>query len=122
MRLELTGRHLEITPAIRRVVQSKLTRLERLMNDAAVSAQVVIAVDKTSVRADVSLHARGEKFLHSAGQGDEFMAAMIDAVDKLIQQGKTVKGKWQERRRHPARTVSRATKRSVGVKGRVDRD
>ena len=122
MRLELTGRHLEITSAIRRVVQSKLTRLERLMNDAAVSAQVVISVDKTSVRADVSLHARGEKFLHSAGKGDEFMAAMIDAVDKLVQQGKTVKGKWQERRRHPARAVSRAPKRAVGVKGRVDRD
>ena len=122
MRLELTGRHLEITPAIRRVVQGKLRRLERIMNDAAVSAQVVISVDRTSVRADVSLHARGEKFLHSAGQGEELLAAMVDAVDKLVQQGQTVKGKWRERRRHPARAVSRAPRRAIGVKGRGDLD
>ena len=37
MRLELTGRHVDISPALRRLVDAKLARLERLLNDAAVS-------------------------------------------------------------------------------------
>jgi putative sigma-54 modulation protein len=119
MRLELTARRLDITPALRRVVQSKLTRLERLLNDAAVSAQVVLWTERASHHADVTLHARGEKFLHGAGTGGDFRAAMVSAVDKLVQQGTTVKGKWQQRKRRPAR----ATTRSVpGRRARVDQD
>lgn len=104
MRLELTGRHLEITSGQRRTVTSKLKRLERLMDDAALSAQVVLAEAKTGCRADVSLHARDEKFLHSSGEGATFAEAMTTAVAKLVSQSQTVKGKWQERKRRPART------------------
>ena len=43
MRLELTGRHLDITPALRRLVTEKCAKLERMLNDSAVSAQVVLA-------------------------------------------------------------------------------
>ena len=39
MRLELTGRHIDITPGLRQLSKSKLARLERLLNDRAVSAQ-----------------------------------------------------------------------------------
>ena len=42
MRLELTGRHVDVTPVLRRLVNKKLARLERLLNDSAVSAQVVL--------------------------------------------------------------------------------
>lgn len=102
MRLELTGRHLDITAAQRRTVETKLKRLERLMDDAAVSAQVVLAEAKAGCRADVSLHARDEKFLHSSGEGATFAEAMTTAVAKLVSQSQTVKGKWQSRKR-PAR-------------------
>ena len=103
MRLELSGRHLDITPGHRRMVVGKLKRLERLLNDAAVSAQVVLADAKVGCRATVSLHARDEKFLHGAGEGATFGQAVTVAVDKLVSQGQTVKGKWQERKRRPAR-------------------
>ena len=42
MRLELTGRHVDITPSLRRLVDKKLARLERMLNDSALSAQVVL--------------------------------------------------------------------------------
>jgi putative sigma-54 modulation protein len=99
MRVELTGRHLVVTPAVRRLVERKLVRLERMLNDAAVSAQVVLAVEKHQRRADVSLHARGEKFLHAVGIGAVWEAAMGDAMEKLLQQAQKVKGKWKERKR-----------------------
>lgn len=100
MRLELTGRHVAITPALRRLVDKKLARLERMLNDSAVSAAVVLSHERGGLRADVSLHARGEKFLHSVAAAATWDASMRQAVDKLAQQAQRVKGKWRERTRH----------------------
>jgi putative sigma-54 modulation protein len=99
MRLELTGRHVDITPAVRRVVDGKLARIERLLNDSAVSAQVVLTREKYGSRADVMLHARGEKFLHGVGKGTSLQISMGQAIEKIVQQAQKVKGKWQERKR-----------------------
>jgi ribosomal subunit interface protein len=100
MRLALTGRHLEITPVVRRLVDGKLARLERMLNDSAVSAQVVLSKEKNGYRADVMLHTRGEKFLHGVGVADALAGCLGGALDKISQQALKVKGKWQERKRH----------------------
>lgn len=99
MRLELTGRHVDITPAVRRLIDGKLARLERMLNDSALSAQVVLSREKNGSRADVTLHARGEKFLHGVGKGTNWPASMGQAIEKIVQQAHKVKGKWQERKR-----------------------
>lgn len=99
MRLELTGRHIDITPGIRRLIDSKLARLERLLNSSAVSAQVVLSREKTGAKAEITLHARDERFLHAAGKGDNWQAAVGQAVDRLMQQAQKLKGKWQQRKR-----------------------
>jgi putative sigma-54 modulation protein len=99
MRLELTGRHVEITPLLRRLVDRKLARLDRLLNDAAVSAQVVLTHQKRGRRTDVTLHARGEKFLHGFGESGAWETSLSRAVDKIAQQASRVKGKWKERHR-----------------------
>src|SRR5438045_1733400 len=99
MRLELTGRHVEITPALRRLVDKKLARLDRMLNDSALSAQVVLTDEKRGHRSDVSLHARGEKFLHGVGTAAAWEASMSLAIDKIVQQAQKIKGKWKGRRR-----------------------
>jgi ribosomal subunit interface protein len=99
MRLELTGRHLEIIPAVRRLVERKLVKLERLLNDSALSAQVVLSREKRLYRVEVSLHARDEKFLHGVGESSAWEPAISQAIDKIVQQAHKVKGKWQARKR-----------------------
>src|SRR5687768_11543561 len=103
MRLELTGRHVEITPALRRLVDRKLARLERMMNDSALSAQVVLTGEKRGRRADVTLHARGEKFLHGVGDSTKWETSLSQALDKIAQQARKVKSKWQEPKRRLAK-------------------
>jgi putative sigma-54 modulation protein len=106
MRLELTGRHVEITPALRRLVDRKLARLERMMNDSAVSVQVVLTGEKRGRRADITLHARGEKFLHGVGEATAWEPSLSQALDKIVQQARKVKSKWQEpKRRRPDKGV-----------------
>jgi putative sigma-54 modulation protein len=99
MRVELTGRHLDITPALRTLVVTKVARLERLLNDSAVSAQAVLTLEKRRCRADITMHARGEKFLHGVGGAATWEVSIGQAVDKIAQQAQKVKGKWQERKR-----------------------
>jgi putative sigma-54 modulation protein len=106
MRLELTGRHVDITAALRRRVDAKLARLERMLNDSAVSAQVVLTSEKHRRRADVTLHARGEKFLHGVGDSASWESSLSLAIDKIARQAQKLKGKWQERKRHLARPAA----------------
>ena len=99
MRLELTGRHLDITPALRRLVTTKCAKLERMLNDSAVSAQVVLEREKHRLCTEITLHARGEKFLHGVADGGTWEASLSGAFAKLANQAATMKGKRQERKR-----------------------
>lgn len=99
MRLELTGRHVDITPALRRLVERKLAKLERLLDHRALSAQVVLTQQRRTLRADVTLHARGERFLHGAAESAAWEPALTAVIEKLTQQAQKVKGKVQGRKR-----------------------
>jgi putative sigma-54 modulation protein len=102
MRLELTGRHVDITPPLRRLLDTKLSKLERLLNGRAVSAQAVLTREKHRHRAEVTLHAKGEKFLHGVGDGTTWEASLTQAFARLTQQAQRMKGKFQERKRRGA--------------------
>ena len=108
MRLELTGRHIDITPSLRRIVDAKLAKLERLLNDSAVSAQVVLTREKFRRGAEITLHARGENFLHGVGSSETWERSLSQAVEKIAHQAEKVKGKWQGRKRSSLRRTPRA--------------
>ncbi len=103
MRVELTGQRVDITPALRRLVESKLGKLERMLNDSAVSAQAVLKRERNRCRADITLHARGEKFLHGMGASGAWEPAVNESIEKLHQQAQKVKGKWEARKRRGRR-------------------
>jgi putative sigma-54 modulation protein len=104
MRLELTGRHVTITPAIRKLVEKRLTPALRVLNDHVVSVQIVLSQEKTRYRAEVTLHARGDRFMHGNGLGRDVAVAFGAAMDKVDTQAQRLKGKWDGRRRRPAKT------------------
>ena len=83
MRLELTGRHVPITPAVRTIVEKQLAATHRLLNDSVVSVQVVLSKEKLRFRAEVTVHARGDHFLHGAGVGRGVATAMGAAMAKI---------------------------------------
>lgn len=99
MRLELTGRHITITPGIRRLIEQRLAPMLRLLNDNAVSAQVVLTKEKSRVHAEVTLHARGDHFLHGEGTGRDVDAALSAAADKVDRQVRSLKSRWSKGKR-----------------------
>lgn len=121
MRLELTGRHVDITPVLRRLVERKLAKLERLLDHRALSAQVVLTAQRRALRVDVTLHARGERFLHGAGEASTWEPALTAVIEKLIQQAQKVKGKAEGRKRdrkpalEPAEPLARNDRPQAGT-------
>jgi putative sigma-54 modulation protein len=99
MRLELTGRHITITPALKKTVQQRLAHIERMLTDRVVSVQVVIAGEKSRCKAEVTLHARGDHFMHGEATGREAAVAIAGAFDKVERQAQKLKSKWTEGRR-----------------------
>jgi ribosome hibernation promoting factor len=99
MRLVLTGRHLDISPGLRTLVDRKLVRLERLLGNSIVSAQVVCVRERDRLEADVTVHMRGDHTLASRATGATWSSAITTVVDKIERQGVKVKGKWKERKR-----------------------
>ena len=95
MNLNLTGHHLDITPALRTYVQDKLGRVRRHF-DHVIDAHVVLSVDKLRQKAEVTLHVRG-KDIHCASEDLDLYAAIDLLVDKLDRQVLKYKDKRQDK-------------------------
>jgi putative sigma-54 modulation protein len=99
MRLELTGRNIDITPPLRQQLARRLARLERLLRDSAVSAQVVLSRERFLLVTDITLHMRGDNILTGVGSATTWPLSFKEAVGKIQPQGARVKDKWAARRR-----------------------
>jgi ribosomal subunit interface protein len=99
MRVDLTGRHVEISPGLRRLVERKLQKVHRQVNNAGVSATVVVTKERINNVVELTLHARGEQFMHAVAKASAWETAMTDVVGKVLHQLEKTKGIWQERKR-----------------------
>jgi putative sigma-54 modulation protein len=99
MNLTISGHHLELTPAIREYVQSKLERIKRHF-DQVIDIAVILTVDKLAEKdrrqkAEINLHMRG-KDLHAESIADDLYAAIDALIDKLDRQVMKYKTKLQD--------------------------
>ena len=102
MRLDITGRHIDVTPNLRQLITTRLKTLERVLNDAAVSALVIVTKEKYRHCVEMVIHARGDHTLSGNGEGNSWPLAIRQASQKIEQQAKKLKGKWDGRRRRSA--------------------
>jgi putative sigma-54 modulation protein len=97
MNLQISGHHLEITPAIHEYVTGKLERVTRHF-DNVIDVNVILSVDKLKQKAEVTVHLSGKDvFVESI---DEDLYAAVDSlVDKLERQIQKHKQKIQDHHR-----------------------
>jgi ribosomal subunit interface protein len=103
MRLQLKGRQVDITQPLQKLAQSRLAKIERRLNDALVSAHLVLSREKNRYVAELTVHAKGDHILHGIGNTAGWSTSLTAAVQKVIQQAEKVKGKWDARKRGSAR-------------------
>lgn len=91
MKIDISGQHLDITPALRSYVLNKFERLERHF-DQVTDVHVVLTVSKLEHKAEATLPVVHGKIFADAVNAD--MYAAIDALtDKLDRQIKKYKEK-----------------------------
>ena len=111
MNVEITGRHVEITPAIRTYVLKRLRKFVKIFGDD-ISFHVIIDVEKERQTAEVLLKS---KLLDLTGKGvtnDMYNSIML-AIEKLERQALKHKSKIIEGKRQRAKAKSVAVKLGV---------
>ncbi|MBX3686193.1 MAG: ribosome-associated translation inhibitor RaiA [Rhodocyclaceae bacterium] len=85
MNLNITGHHVEVTPAIREYVTTKLDRVIRHF-DNVTSVNVILSVEKLVQKAEVTVHVRGKDLFVEAADQDLYAAldAMTDKLDRQV--------------------------------------
>ena len=108
MNLNLTGIHLEITPAIRAYVVAKMGRVTRHF-DHVIDVNVVMSVDKLRQKIEANVHVRGKE-IHAESIDPDMYAAIDLLADKLDRQVVRHKEKLSAHR-----TDRGTTERSLGT-------
>ena len=84
MNLHVTGHHLDVTPALREYLSSKLERVTRHF-DHVIDVNVILSIEREQRKIEASIHISGRDLF--AERHDPDMYAAIDAlIDKLDRQ------------------------------------
>jgi len=84
MQINISGRHVEVTEAMKEYVTSKIERLSH-HHDRITSTHVILSVDKLIQKAEATIHVSGKDVFAEATNEDLYAA--IDALaDKLDRQ------------------------------------
>jgi putative sigma-54 modulation protein len=102
MQVNITARHLKLTPAISDYVQKKLEKANRFL-DHLIWAQVILDVSKQRHTAEIVIHAAGHTFTAKEESVDLY-AAIDLASDNLDEQLRRYKERRQRRPVNPRRT------------------
>jgi putative sigma-54 modulation protein len=89
MQIELTGNHVDVTPALREYVESKFERIERHF-DQLIGIHVVLSVEKLRHKAEATVKAGRATVFADAVEEDMYAAidAMLDKIDRQVKRHK----------------------------------
>lgn len=108
MNLTISGHHLDVTPALRGYVTSKLERISRHF-DQVVDIKVLLTVDNLKEKdmrqkAECNIHVKGKDLFAECAHADLY-AAVDELADKLDRQVLRYKGKAQDHHHESAKRL-----------------
>ena len=96
MNIELTGRHIEITPAIRSHIEEQLQKIEPVFDGKAAKAHVIIEVERGISRSEIVINWRSEVLTAETSISDMYQS-ISQTVDKIEKQARRLKDKVIDR-------------------------
>ena len=97
MNVEYTGRQYEITPAIRKEVETGLTKIRKILGDKF-ETKVILTVEKHRHKAETTITPRNGPIVGLAQAGD-MIVAVNEALDHLEKQALKYKTRWRSKKR-----------------------
>ncbi|HZQ95243.1 MAG TPA: ribosome-associated translation inhibitor RaiA [Candidatus Sulfotelmatobacter sp.] len=97
MNVDYTGRHYEVTSAIRKEVETGLTKIRKILGDKF-ETKVILAVEKHRHKAEITINPRNGPLVGLA-QAKDMTIAVNEALDHLEKQAIKYKTRWQAKKR-----------------------
>ncbi|MBL8193876.1 MAG: ribosome-associated translation inhibitor RaiA, partial [Blastocatellia bacterium] len=106
MRVEFTGRHVDITEAIKKHTKEQLEKIEKVFDfEKAGKAHIILEVEKHRHQAEIIFRWRDQELTVKA-ETDDMYTAISQAADKLERQALRLKEKKTDQKRHSPSTVA----------------
>lgn len=85
MNINLTGHHVEITPAMRDYVTAKMVKIKRHF-DNVIDINVTLSVEKLQQNAEANVHIRGKDIFVETSSANMYASidSLIDKLDRKI--------------------------------------
>ena len=103
MEFEYTGRHVEVTPALRAHVEDHFQKLGHIFNDTTARAHVIMEVEKNRQIGEVLVHWRDHTLTATDTNADMYQA-LTRAIAKIEKQALKLKKKIIDRKQNAKRT------------------
>lgn len=99
MNVEYTGRHFEITPAIKKNVETGLHKIKKILG-GVFEASVILALEKHRHKAEITITPRNGTIV-GAAESTEMVVAVSDALGHLEKQALKHRARSRTKKRHP---------------------
>jgi ribosome hibernation promoting factor len=97
MNVEYTGRHYVVTTAIRKEVETGLTKIRKILGDRF-DSKVILTVEKHRHKAEITISPRNGPLVGLA-QAKDMTIAVNEALEHLEKQAVKYKARWESRKR-----------------------
>jgi putative sigma-54 modulation protein len=98
MNVEYTGRQFEITPAIRKQVETGLEKLQKILG-GNFETHVILSVEKRRHIAEITVTVKNHPPIVGLAEAAEMMVATGDALDRIERQAVKYKTRWKSKKR-----------------------
>lgn len=106
MKVEFTGRHIDVSAAIKKHAKEQLEKIEKVFDfDKLGKAHIILEVEKHRHKAEIVFRWRDQE-LTGTGETSDMYTAIAQAADRLERQALKLKGKKTTRKRQ-SQSVSR---------------
>ena len=101
MNVEYTGRQFEITPAIRKQIQSGLEKIQKILG--SFDTHVILSAEKHRHIAEITVTVRNRAPIVGLAEAGDMSAAIGNALDRIDRQAVKYKTKWKSKKQKARR-------------------
>ena len=114
MKFEYSGRHIEVTPALKAHVEDHFKRIEHIFGNKPIRAHVIIEVERGRHRSEIVVNWRNDALTATTLNSDMYKS-LSQSVDKIEKQALKLKNKVIDRS-HKAVKVGEAGQRNAELR------
>ena len=110
MNIEFTGRHIDVTPAIKSHIEDHFNKIDHLFDGKPAKAHVIIEVERGLCRSEIVINWRNDVLTANSSVADMYLS-LTQTIDKIEKQARRLKDKVIDK----AHRATKASKIAVNL-------